>query len=69
MAALAMRQSKGARGPALLRAQEHHVAALRAVGQAIADPKEIDSDQTLGAVLMLAFYEVSYHYGFGSTLC
>ncbi|KAL2881598.1 hypothetical protein SGCOL_003166 [Colletotrichum sp. CLE4] len=57
MAALAMRQSKGARGPALLRAQEHHVAALRAVGQAIADPKEIDSDQTLGAVLMLAFYE------------
>ncbi|OHE96244.1 hypothetical protein CORC01_08462 [Colletotrichum orchidophilum] len=58
MAALAMRQSKGARGPALLRAQEHHVAALRAVGQAIADPEEIDSDQTLGAVLMLAFYEV-----------
>lgn len=58
MAALAMRQSKGSRGPALLRAQEHHISALRAVGQAIADPDEINSDQTLGAVLMLAFYEV-----------
>ncbi|KZL80207.1 negative acting factor [Colletotrichum incanum] len=57
MAALAMRQSKGLRGPALLRAQEHHVSALRAVGQAIADPTEVDNDQTLGAVLMLAFYE------------
>ncbi|KAF4835583.1 Transcriptional regulatory protein moc3 [Colletotrichum tropicale] len=57
MAALAMRQSKGMRGAALLRAQEHHIKALRAVGQAIADPKEMRSDQTLGAVLMLAFYE------------
>ncbi|KAK1981148.1 hypothetical protein LZ30DRAFT_658028 [Colletotrichum cereale] len=57
MASLAMRQSKGTRGPALLRAQEHHVNALKAVGQAIADPVEVDNDQTLGAVLMLAFYE------------
>ncbi|KAI8279866.1 hypothetical protein K4K60_005264 [Colletotrichum sp. SAR11_57] len=57
MAALAMRQSKGMRGTALLRAQEHHIKALRAVGQAIADPKEMRSDQTLGAVIMLAFYE------------
>ncbi|KAF9873887.1 hypothetical protein CkaCkLH20_08621 [Colletotrichum karsti] len=57
MATLAMKQSKGMRGPALLRAQEHHLKALRAVGQAIADPKEMHSDQTLGAVLMLAFYE------------
>ncbi|KAF6808041.1 negative acting factor [Colletotrichum sojae] len=59
MAALAMRQSKGMRGPALLRAQEHHIKALRAVGQAIGDPKESKSDQTLGAVLMLAFFEVT----------
>ncbi|KAK1995120.1 hypothetical protein LX36DRAFT_726088 [Colletotrichum falcatum] len=57
MASLAMRQSKGMRGPALLRAQEHHVNALKAVGQAIADPIEVENDQTLGAVLMLAFYE------------
>ncbi|TEA19669.1 Transcriptional regulatory protein moc3 [Colletotrichum sidae] len=57
MAALAMRQTKGMRGPALLRAQEHHINALRAVGQAISDPNEMKSDQTLGAVLMLAFYE------------
>ncbi|OLN97115.1 Transcriptional regulatory protein moc3-like protein 2 [Colletotrichum chlorophyti] len=57
MAALAMRQTKGMKGPALLRAQEHHIKALRAVGQAIADPEEMRSDQTLGAVLMLAFYE------------
>ncbi|KAI8293804.1 hypothetical protein K4K59_005470 [Colletotrichum sp. SAR11_240] len=57
MAALAMRQSKGMRGTAMLRAQEHHIKALRAVGQAIADPKEMRSDQTLGAVIMLAFYE------------
>ncbi|KAK1959659.1 hypothetical protein LY78DRAFT_685754 [Colletotrichum sublineola] len=57
MASLAMRQSKGMRGPALLRAQEHHVNALKAVGKAIADQKEVEKDQTLGAVLMLAFYE------------
>nr|XP_036583883.1 negative acting factor [Colletotrichum truncatum]KAF6793142.1 negative acting factor [Colletotrichum truncatum] len=57
MVTLAMRQSKGSRGPALIRAQEHHLKALRAVGQALADPKEMKSDQTLGAVLMLALYE------------
>ncbi|KAF6822154.1 negative acting factor [Colletotrichum musicola] len=68
MAALAMRQSKGIRGPALLRAQEHHIKALRAVGQAIGDPKESKSDQTLGAVLMLAFFEVTLSTFSSSTL-
>ncbi|KAK1561340.1 uncharacterized protein LY79DRAFT_531569 [Colletotrichum navitas] len=57
MACLAMQQAKGMRGPALVRAQEHHVNALKAVRQAIADPIEVENDQTLGAVLMLAFYE------------
>ncbi|OHE93718.1 hypothetical protein CORC01_10945 [Colletotrichum orchidophilum] len=43
---------------ALFHAQGHYLRAVRAVTKAIMDPTEVLNDQTLGAVLMLAFYEI-----------
>lgn len=40
-------------------AESHYSKALRDVNKAIQDPAQVKSDQTLGAVLLLAFYEVS----------
>ncbi|WQF87334.1 Putative zn(2)Cys(6) fungal-type DNA-binding domain, fungal transcription factor [Colletotrichum destructivum] len=57
LAALASRRSVDA-GAALFHAQGHYVRAVRAVNKAIMDPQEVLNDQTLGAVLMLAFYEM-----------
>ncbi|KAK2062369.1 hypothetical protein LY76DRAFT_297653 [Colletotrichum caudatum] len=57
LAALANRRTVNA-SAALLHAQGHYVRAVRAVNKAIMNPQEVLDDQTLGAVLMLAFYEV-----------
>lgn len=40
-------------------AEFHYSMALREVNKAIQDPEQVKSDQTLAAVLLLAFYEVS----------
>ncbi|GKT41842.1 transcriptional regulatory protein moc3 [Colletotrichum spaethianum] len=56
LAALASRRNVNA-SAALFHAQGHYVRAVRAVNKAIMDPQEVLNDQTLGAVLMLAFYE------------
>ncbi|KAK1595880.1 uncharacterized protein LY79DRAFT_95327 [Colletotrichum navitas] len=57
LAALANRRTVNA-SAALFHAQGHYVRAVRAVNKAIMDPQEVLDDQTLGAVLMLAFYEI-----------
>ncbi|KDN68437.1 hypothetical protein CSUB01_09602 [Colletotrichum sublineola] len=56
LAALANRRTVNA-SAAMFHAQGHYVRAVRAVNKAIMDPQEVLDDQTLGAVLMLAFYE------------
>lgn len=43
----------------MIEAESHYSKALREVNKAIQDPAQVKSDQTLGAVLLLAFYEVS----------
>ncbi|KAK1968007.1 hypothetical protein LY78DRAFT_467764 [Colletotrichum sublineola] len=57
LAALANRRTVNA-SAAMFHAQGHYVRAVRAVNKAIMDPQEVLDDQTLGAVLMLAFYEL-----------
>ncbi|KAK1510934.1 hypothetical protein CTAM01_01507 [Colletotrichum tamarilloi] len=57
LAALASRRTVNA-SAALFHAQGHYLRAVRAVNKAIMDPGEVLNDQTLGAVLMLAFYEI-----------
>ncbi|KZL87090.1 negative acting factor [Colletotrichum incanum] len=57
LAALASRRDVNA-SAALFHAQGHYLRAVRAVNAAIMDPQEVLNDQTLGAVLMLAFYEI-----------
>ncbi|OLN81725.1 Transcriptional regulatory protein moc3-like protein 6 [Colletotrichum chlorophyti] len=56
LAALASRRSVNA-SSAMFHAQGHYLRAVRAVNKAIMNPQEVLDDQTLGAVLMLAFYE------------
>lgn len=41
----------------MIEAESHYSKALREVNKAIQDPAQVKSDQTLGAVLLLAFYE------------
>ncbi|KAI7786665.1 negative acting factor [Diaporthe eres] len=41
----------------MIEAESHYSRALREVNKAIQDPAQVKSDQTLGAVLLLAFYE------------
>ncbi|TDZ20454.1 Transcriptional regulatory protein moc3 [Colletotrichum orbiculare MAFF 240422] len=57
LAALATRRTVNANS-ALFHAQNHYLRAVRAVNKAIMDPEEVKDDQTLGAVLLLAFYEI-----------
>ncbi|KAK2747458.1 negative acting factor [Colletotrichum kahawae] len=57
LAALASRRTVNA-SSAMFHAQNHYMRAVRAVNKAIMDPEEVKNDQTLGAVLMLAFYEI-----------
>lgn len=42
-----------------IEAESHYSKALREVNKAIQDPDQVKSDDTLAAVLLLAFYEVS----------
>lgn len=42
-----------------IEAESHYSKALREVNKAIQDPEQVKRDDTLGAVLLLAFYEVS----------
>lgn len=42
-----------------IEAESHYSKALREVNRAIQDPKQVKHDDTLAAVLLLAFYEVS----------
>ncbi|WYZ44208.1 hypothetical protein EsH8_VII_000644 [Colletotrichum jinshuiense] len=68
LAALAAQRPVNA-NPALFHAQGHYLRAVRAVNKAIMDPKEALDDQTLGAVLMLAFYEVDIISGTNPFFC
>lgn len=43
----------------MVEAESHYAKALREVNRAIQDPFQVKSDNTLAAVLLLAFYEVS----------
>lgn len=43
----------------VIEAESHYSKALREVNKAIHDPKQVKHDDTLAAVLLLAFYEVS----------
>lgn len=62
LAFVALSSRPGA-SPLLVQAESYYAKALREVNRAIQDPLQVKSDNTLGAVLLLAFYEVSQSRG------